>query len=363
MTSVNEIMQQVKSMSMDLKPLEITKTSVGGHAAFTKTSPLSIGSYGTELFSKKKQKFPVHRVYASDIPANITDKQIEEKFSIYGEITELENSEVDEVENYKSVFVTFKNTEDAMDAINSKFGEITFEANVVKICEAVPKKSQIFVGGLKPETDEEDLSAFFSKFGNVCESVLKTDNRTGLSRCFAFVTFVDSNKVVKGLLKDRFIEMYGKRIEVKPAVPMNQQTRMKRAQMAAAYSVASDQVNASQRLSGNGRKSMSMSMSLESPVFNNAMANPGASMPQMMNPMNPNVQVMPASMQQHMQTHHAIQPNPYAIYEHPQQMQSSATPSLYGVPSQVNPYAAYQAQQAQSQAAHQANHFQQRYGY
>jgi len=339
MTSVNDLIQQVKASTLDLKPLEITKTSIGGPSQYTKTSPVSVGSYGTELFSKKKQKFPVHRVYASDIPANITNNQIKQKFSQFGAITEIEDAEINEIENYKSVFVTFQNTEDALDAISSKYASIVFGSNPVKICEAVPKKSQIFVGGLKPETDEEDLTAFFGTFGNVCESVLKTDNRTGLSRCFAFVTFVDSSKVVKKLLKDRFIEMHGKKIEIKPAVPMNQQTRMKRAQMAAAYSVATNEVNSMQRLAGRG-KSMSMSMSLESPVFNNAntMAHPAT----MSSAPAPTIHI----------PSHQHQLNSFNGYAH------ANSPATYGAQNPLNPYAAYQA----TQATHPSTHFP-RYGY
>lgn len=247
------------SPTIDLQKLHVKKEIVG-RSQYNKVSPIYGGkspySFGTELFSKKKQKFPVRRLYISEVPLTVDNDQVLETLSAYGDVSYVEDSDSDNgVSESRSVFVTFTNTENAVEVISKHANRITLGGAVVSICEAVPKKSQIFVGGLQPETDEEDLISFFSKYGHVCESVLKTDNRTGLSRCFGFITFVDSDRVVKDLLRNRFMEMYGKRIEVKPAVPMNQQTRMKRAEMAAAITVANDQATNIHKLTGNvGRK-------------------------------------------------------------------------------------------------------------
>lgn len=198
-------------------------------------------SFSGELFSKKKQRFPTRRIYVSDVPASLHTNEIEEAFAVHGEVTYIEDSESPITDDTKSLFVTYAKPEDAVAVL--KDDSFLLNNKIVSVCEAVPKKTQVFVGGLRPETDEDDLVVFFSNYGTVCEAVLKTDGRTGLSRCFGFVTFVDSQKAVKDLLKARFLEMNGKRIELKPAVPMNQQSRMKRAQMAVAMNVANNQVS------------------------------------------------------------------------------------------------------------------------
>jgi RNA recognition motif-containing protein len=253
-----------QSPAIALKKLHVKKQIVG-RSQYNKVSPIYGGkspySFGTELFSKKKQKFPVRRLYISDVPMMVDNEEIMTSLCEYGEVSYVEDSDSNDGQSEaRAVFVTFSNSEDAVRVISDYVGRVTLGGKLVNICEAVPKKSQIFVGGLQPETDEEDLISFFSKFGHVCESVLKTDNRTGLSRCFGFITFVDSDRVVKDLLRNRFIEMYGKRIEVKPAVPMNQQTRMKRAEIAAAITVANDQANNIHKLTGNVRKGMETPM-------------------------------------------------------------------------------------------------------
>jgi len=268
--SLSQLKAATNSQEFDLKQLNVKK-SIVGRSQYARTSPYALGTYGTELFSKKKQKFPVRRLYISDIPIEATEEDVSQVFNGIGLVIEVEMSETNDNEETKSMFLTFQESKHAIAAIVSKDTKV--QGRIVTACEAVPKKSQIFVGGLKPETDEDDLIGFFTNFGHVCEAVLKTDNRTGLSRCFGFITFVDSAPAVKELLKNRFIEMYGKRIEVKPAVPMNQQNRMKRAQMAAALSVASDQVNAVHKLTGGNRGTNSMSMSMESPIMQQAYAN------------------------------------------------------------------------------------------
>lgn len=220
------------------------KKTIVGHSEYKQIATGS--SFSGELFSKKKQQFPTRRIYVSDVPIDVEENDIQKAFAKHGEVTHIENSDSPITDNTKSMFVTFANSKDAIEVLKNR--EFKLQQNTLRICEAVPKKSQVFVGGLRPETDEEDLIVFFSNYGTVCEAVLKTDGRTGLSRCFGFVTFVDSQKAVKELLKSRFLEMNGKRIELKPAVPMNQQSRMKRAQMAVAMTHANTQVSTASKL-------------------------------------------------------------------------------------------------------------------
>jgi hypothetical protein len=229
-------MSYERQSSPTLKKLTMKKSIV----PHTEYKPVA-RSFSGELFSKKKQRFPTRRIYVSDVPSSLETDEIQKAFAAHGEVTYIEDSDSPVTDDTKSIFVTYAKAEDAVAILK----EPTFELNdtTVSVCEAVPKKTQVFVGGLRPETDEDDLVVFFSNYGTVCEAVLKTDGRTGLSRCFGFVTFVDSQSAVKDLLKSRFLEMNGKRIELKPAVPMNQQSRMKRAQMAVAMNVANTQVS------------------------------------------------------------------------------------------------------------------------
>ena len=67
---------------------------------------------------------------------------------------------------------------------------------------AVPKDqsqdkcTKIFIGGL-PETDEQEIKAFFEQYGPVAQTQFKRDQATGRGRGFGFVTFEDHDTVDK----------------------------------------------------------------------------------------------------------------------------------------------------------------------
>lgn len=54
-----------------------------------------------------------------------------------------------------------------------------------------------FVGGLTPDTTEEDLKTYFGTYGEVQHAVVKRDPASGSSRRFAFVTFAYADGLTK----------------------------------------------------------------------------------------------------------------------------------------------------------------------
>eukprot|EP01134_Creolimax_fragrantissima_P007802 CFRG7802T1 len=82
------------------------------------------------------------------------------------------------------------------------------------------RTKKIFVGGLSPETTEESLTDFFSKFGAVDDVVIMKDKITQRVRGFGFVTFSD-DKVVDEVCAKQYHQVDGKDIEVKKAEPRN----------------------------------------------------------------------------------------------------------------------------------------------
>ena len=79
---------------------------------------------------------------------------------------------------------------------------------------------KIFAGGLTPETTEASLREYFSQHGLVDDVIIMTDHTTGRPRGFGFVTFA-SEDVVDKLCAQHFVEIAGKQVEVKPAMPRN----------------------------------------------------------------------------------------------------------------------------------------------
>ena len=84
---------------------------------------------------------------------------------------------------------------------------------------------KVFVGGIKAETTEDDLRAYFSEFGNVTLVEIIMDKETNKNRGFCFVSFDDYDPVDKVVLK-RHHSLLGKKVDVKKAVSKEEQSKM-----------------------------------------------------------------------------------------------------------------------------------------
>jgi RNA recognition motif-containing protein len=79
----------------------------------------------------------------------------------------------------------------------------------------------LFVGGFDISVTEEQLVKFFNHYlqrkggDSVKNFKMIYDKRTGISRCFGFVTILNSEQQVQTLLKNKYISCYGKQIEIK----------------------------------------------------------------------------------------------------------------------------------------------------
>ncbi|VDK30426.1 unnamed protein product, partial [Dibothriocephalus latus] len=82
------------------------------------------------------------------------------------------------------------------------YGKITLSASQdAKTANVVTSKKTIFVNNFKPDTTEDDLLAYFSKFGTIQRAKIITDKATGRSRGFGFVTFTDEKTLQGGVLE------------------------------------------------------------------------------------------------------------------------------------------------------------------
>jgi len=82
------------------------------------------------------------------------------------------------------------------------------------------EQCKIFVGGVGKNTNDESLRAYFSKFGQIADSVIMQDRETGEPRGFAFVTFT-TPEAVAAVIEQRNNgghTLDGKMIDPKPAV-------------------------------------------------------------------------------------------------------------------------------------------------
>lgn len=76
---------------------------------------------------------------------------------------------------------------------------------------------KLFVGGIAWETSEDSFNRYFSKYGEITDSVIMLDKVSGRPRGFGFVTFADAEVADKVLQEEHVID--GRAVEVKRTVP------------------------------------------------------------------------------------------------------------------------------------------------
>lgn len=88
-------------------------------------------------------------------------------------------------------------------------------------CLAIGKPTKkIFVGGLPHEIRSVEFKDYFTKFGEVVDAQVMMDHRTGNSRGFGFVTFLEEESAERVLgrgLNTARVDFNGKLVEVKRA--------------------------------------------------------------------------------------------------------------------------------------------------
>ncbi|XP_047342491.1 heterogeneous nuclear ribonucleoprotein 1 [Impatiens glandulifera] len=89
------------------------------------------------------------------------------------------------------------------------------------LLKGVPKSKKIFVGGILPSLSEDEFKDYFSSYGVIVEQQIMFDHNTGRSRGFGFVTFENEEAVEKVLSGGKTHELGGKQVEIKRAIPKN----------------------------------------------------------------------------------------------------------------------------------------------
>ncbi|KAI3789430.1 hypothetical protein L2E82_02225 [Cichorium intybus] len=85
---------------------------------------------------------------------------------------------------------------------------------------------KLFIGGISWDTSEERLHEYFSRYGDVLESMIMKDRATGRARGFGFVVFADPC-VAERVTKEKH-NIDGRMVEAKKAVPRDDKTTMSR---------------------------------------------------------------------------------------------------------------------------------------
>ncbi|KAF6156237.1 hypothetical protein GIB67_030240 [Kingdonia uniflora] len=87
-------------------------------------------------------------------------------------------------------------------------------------------QGKLFIGGISWDTSEEKLTEYFSKYGEVLQSVIMCDKLTGRPRGFGFVAFADPSVLDRVLQDSHTID--GRMVEAKRALSREEQNTTSR---------------------------------------------------------------------------------------------------------------------------------------
>ena len=91
--------------------------------------------------------------------------------------------------------------------------------------ELSPEQAQakVFVGGIPPHVDRDELRTIFMQFGPVTDAIVMVDQTTQRSRGFGFVTFEHDSNGAHNAVAAQPLQIGGRRVEVKLATPRSEQ--------------------------------------------------------------------------------------------------------------------------------------------
>lgn len=163
------------------------------------------------------EDYQPRRIYVSNIPKNVTEKELRNYFDAYGDLASCSIEEGAWKCSKQNGFVTFKEIQIVDYILTERSNSLELNGSLLGVKRATAEKSQLFVGGYDINVTEEKLRNFFSQYGQVTDVTMKY-NPEGVSRCFGFVTLRDSEDAANQLVAERFVPCFGKTVEIKRAL-------------------------------------------------------------------------------------------------------------------------------------------------
>ncbi|KAI1702983.1 RNA recognition motif domain-containing protein [Ditylenchus destructor] len=130
-----------------------------------------------------------YRIFVGGLSKETSQETLHDHFSQFGDVFAcvIHYNEDNLSRGFGSV--TYKSQDSVDRALNSQ--PYSIDNKVVDVKHAIirPRDLTMFVGNLSPQTTDESLREYFSKYGQLSECYVKIDPKTGQSRGFGYVSF------------------------------------------------------------------------------------------------------------------------------------------------------------------------------
>uniref|UniRef100_A0A915HH05 RRM domain-containing protein n=1 Tax=Romanomermis culicivorax TaxID=13658 RepID=A0A915HH05_ROMCU len=168
------------------------------------------------------------KIFIGGLTRNTTVDTIRSYFGCFGNIVDAIVMTDQNGQSRGFGFVTYDNMESVQHVLRQ--GVHFVDSKQVDVKRSVPKSmrppprqydvqgKKAFVGGLPSDLTEVELKEILSIYGKVTDCTIMYDEKTLKSRGFGFIGFEDET-VVDKLLKQQYIQIRNKQVEVKPARP------------------------------------------------------------------------------------------------------------------------------------------------
>lgn len=152
------------------------------------------------------------KVFIGGLSYKTDDDTLKEYFEKYGELVDhvvMKDSQTGRSRGFG--FVTYSDSFMVDELM--KYRPHTIDGRQVEPKRATPREKdsgkaevqmtvkKLFIGGLRDNISDEDLTSYFGAYGSVAEAIVMKEKETGKSRGFGFVTFDDYDPVDKIILQ------------------------------------------------------------------------------------------------------------------------------------------------------------------
>jgi len=158
------------------------------------------------------------KLFVGGLSWETKEAQLKEYFDKFGEIESV-NLKLDPVTGRSRcfAFLVFKE-KDSVEKVLGGGGDHAINSKKVDVKRAKAKPGKIFVGGLVPELEDEQIKIYFAQFGNVTDCEMPFDKTKNQRKNFCFVTF-EREETMKELLKSPKQKIGEIEVDVKRATP------------------------------------------------------------------------------------------------------------------------------------------------